>query len=169
MGEVVGAGLLAHVPTIVLPESTRRMMRSPSSTETSCSSPPVPCRIPSGRCANYVPTRLRRLSTSSLERLQKPTSSAWSGSPPGTTRGCWRPLPEYYRFKPEARFGHYLMMIGALGEGDCRAKSRQYGEYENSIGTGKCTCGSTVPRKAFRAPRVPTWTPIAEQPSMQGA
>jgi len=24
MGEVVGAGLLAHVPTIVLPESTRR-------------------------------------------------------------------------------------------------------------------------------------------------
>ena len=24
MGEVVGAGLLAHVPTIVLPEETRR-------------------------------------------------------------------------------------------------------------------------------------------------
>ena len=46
-------------------------------------------------------------------------------------------MPEFYRFKPEARFGHYLMMIGALGEGDCRAPSRQYGEYENSIGTGQ--------------------------------
>jgi hypothetical protein len=29
------------------------------------------------------------------------------------------------------------MMIGALGEGDCAAASRQYGEYENSIGTGQ--------------------------------
>jgi hypothetical protein len=46
-------------------------------------------------------------------------------------------MPDFYRFKPEARFGHYLMMIGALGEGDCRATSRQYGEYENSIGTGQ--------------------------------
>ena len=26
-------------------------------------------------------------------------------------------MPEFYRFRPEARFGHYLMMIGALGEG----------------------------------------------------
>jgi hypothetical protein len=76
-------------------------------------------------------------------------------------------LPEYYRFKPEARFGHYLMMIGALGEGDCRAKSRQYGEYENSI--GKCTCGSTGPRKAFRTHAEPPGPLIAEQPSMQGA
>ena len=46
-------------------------------------------------------------------------------------------MPEFYRFKPEARFGHYLMMIGALGEGDCTATSRQYGEYENSVGTGQ--------------------------------
>jgi 3,4-dihydroxyphenylacetate 2,3-dioxygenase len=46
-------------------------------------------------------------------------------------------MPEYLRFKPEARFGHYLMMIGALGEGDCAAKSRQYGDYENSVGTGQ--------------------------------
>ncbi len=46
-------------------------------------------------------------------------------------------MPEYYRFKPEARFGHYLMMMGALGEGDCTATSRQYGEYENSIGTAQ--------------------------------
>jgi aromatic ring-opening dioxygenase catalytic subunit (LigB family) len=46
-------------------------------------------------------------------------------------------MPEFYRYRPEARFGHYLMMIGALGEGDCTAGSRQYGEYENSVGTGQ--------------------------------
>ena len=46
-------------------------------------------------------------------------------------------MPEFYRYRPEARFGHYLMMIGALGEGDCTATGRQYGEYENSIGTGQ--------------------------------
>ena len=46
-------------------------------------------------------------------------------------------MPEFYRFKPEARFGHYLMMAGALGEGDNTAPARQYGEYENSVGTGQ--------------------------------
>lgn len=46
-------------------------------------------------------------------------------------------MPEFYRHKPEARFGHYLMMLGALGEGDCTARGRRYGEYENSVGTGQ--------------------------------
>jgi 3,4-dihydroxyphenylacetate 2,3-dioxygenase len=46
-------------------------------------------------------------------------------------------MPEFYRFKPEARFGHYLMMIGALGESDCTAPGRVYGQYENSVGTGQ--------------------------------
>ncbi len=46
-------------------------------------------------------------------------------------------MPEFLRYKPEARFGHYLMMIGALGEESCVARGRQYGEYENSVGTGQ--------------------------------
>ena len=46
-------------------------------------------------------------------------------------------MPEFLRYKPEARFGHYLMMIGALGEADCTAPGRQYGEYENAVGTGQ--------------------------------
>jgi 3,4-dihydroxyphenylacetate 2,3-dioxygenase len=66
-------------------------------------------------------------------------------------------MPEYYRFKPEARFGHYLMMIGALGEGDCRAKSRQYGKYENTIGTGRCTCGLTDLTRAFPGRGIRIW------------
>ncbi len=46
-------------------------------------------------------------------------------------------MDEFYHFKPEARFGHYLMMIGALGESAVVAPGRLYGEYENSVGTGQ--------------------------------
>ncbi len=62
-------------------------------------------------------------------------------------------MPEFYRFKPEARFGHYLMMIGALGEGDCRATSRQYGEYENSVGTAQVHLWFDRPEGGFPRPR----------------
>lgn len=62
-------------------------------------------------------------------------------------------MPEFYRFRPEARFGHYLMMIGALGEGDCTAPSRMYGEYENSIGTGQVHLWFDRPAAGFPAPR----------------
>jgi 3,4-dihydroxyphenylacetate 2,3-dioxygenase len=79
-------------------------------------------------------------------------------------------MPEYYRFKPEARFGHYLMMIGALGEGDCRAKSRQCGKYENSIGTGQVHLWFDRPEEGFPRPRHTHLEPLtAEQPSMQNA
>jgi 3,4-dihydroxyphenylacetate 2,3-dioxygenase len=62
-------------------------------------------------------------------------------------------MPEFYKYKPEARFGHYLMMIGALGEGDCSATSRQYGEYENSIGTGQVHLWFDRPEGGFARPR----------------
>jgi 3,4-dihydroxyphenylacetate 2,3-dioxygenase len=62
-------------------------------------------------------------------------------------------MPEFYRFKPEARFGHYLMMIGALGEGDCTARGRRYGEYENSVGTGQVHYWFDRPDGGFPRPR----------------
>src|SRR6516225_4590481 len=62
-------------------------------------------------------------------------------------------MPEFYRFKPEARFGHCLMMIGALGEGDCTATSRQYGQYENSVGTGQVHLWFDRPAGGFPRPR----------------
>ena len=62
-------------------------------------------------------------------------------------------MPEFYRYRPEARFGHYLMMIGALGEGDCTATSRQYGEYENSIGTAQVHLWFDRPEEGFPRPR----------------
>ena len=46
-------------------------------------------------------------------------------------------MDEFCRYRPEAKFGHYLMMAGALGEGAAPPPARQYGEYENSIGTGQ--------------------------------
>ncbi len=45
-------------------------------------------------------------------------------------------MPEFLKFKPEARFSPYLMMIGAMGESNVIASGRQYGDYENAIGTG---------------------------------
>lgn len=79
-------------------------------------------------------------------------------------------MPEFYRFKPEARFGHYLMMIGALGEGDCTAKSRQYGEYENSVGTAQVHLWFERPAGGFPRPRQTHLEPLTqEQPSMHSA
>lgn len=45
-------------------------------------------------------------------------------------------MPEFLKYKPEARFAHYLTAIGAVGEGECTAPGRLYSEYENAIGTG---------------------------------
>ena len=46
-------------------------------------------------------------------------------------------MPEFLKVKPEARFAHYLMMAGAMGEGALTAPGVLYSEYENSIGTGQ--------------------------------
>jgi 3,4-dihydroxyphenylacetate 2,3-dioxygenase len=45
--------------------------------------------------------------------------------------------PDFLAYKPEARFGHYLMMASALGGVDCVAPGRRFSQYENSIGTGQ--------------------------------
>lgn len=62
-------------------------------------------------------------------------------------------MPDFMRFRPEAKFMHYLMMIGALGEEACTATSRQYGEYENSIGTGQVHLWFDRPEDGFPAPK----------------
>jgi 3,4-dihydroxyphenylacetate 2,3-dioxygenase len=66
-------------------------------------------------------------------------------------------MPEFYRYRPEARFGHYLMMMGALGEGDCTALGRRFGEYENSIGTGQVHVWFDRPEGGFPRPHL---TPV---------
>lgn len=62
-------------------------------------------------------------------------------------------MPAFLRFRPESMFCHYLMMVGAIGEGDCTATARQYGDYENSIGTGQVHLWFDRPAGGFPAPR----------------
>jgi aromatic ring-opening dioxygenase catalytic subunit (LigB family) len=45
-------------------------------------------------------------------------------------------LGDFFTVKPEGRFGHYQMMVAALGGARCVAKGRLFSEYENAIGTG---------------------------------
>ena len=44
---------------------------------------------------------------------------------------------EYRGHSPEGFFGHYLMMVGALGGRDCRAPGVRYSAYESAAGTGQ--------------------------------
>lgn len=46
-------------------------------------------------------------------------------------------MPEFLRYRPEARFGHYLIMASALGGARCMAPAELYSEYENAVGTGQ--------------------------------
>ncbi|MGA1440884.1 MAG: catechol 1,2-dioxygenase [Ilumatobacteraceae bacterium] len=46
-------------------------------------------------------------------------------------------MDEFLRFTPEGRFGHYLMMIAAIGGRECKARGRLFGEYESAVGTGQ--------------------------------
>jgi 3,4-dihydroxyphenylacetate 2,3-dioxygenase len=60
-------------------------------------------------------------------------------------------MPEFLRFKPEANFGHYLMMAAAMGEGEWTAPGRLYSEYENSIGTGQVHVWFDRPKNGWSA------------------
>jgi 3,4-dihydroxyphenylacetate 2,3-dioxygenase len=62
-------------------------------------------------------------------------------------------MPEFARFKPEAKFCHYLQMIGAMGEHAVTAPGRQYGEYENAIGTGQAHVWFDRPAQGWHAPK----------------
>lgn len=46
-------------------------------------------------------------------------------------------MDEFLRFTPEGRFGHYLMMVAAIGGRSCTARGRLFGEYESAVGTGQ--------------------------------
>jgi aromatic ring-opening dioxygenase catalytic subunit (LigB family) len=61
-------------------------------------------------------------------------------------------MPEFLRYRPEAMFAHYLMLAGVVGEGDCTARARQYGDYENSIGTGQVHLWFDRPDGGFPRP-----------------
>jgi 3,4-dihydroxyphenylacetate 2,3-dioxygenase len=85
---------------------------------------------------------LRKHESASLDSIRTPQARdadleriAWFEA--GDHARVLATMPEFLRYRPEARFSHYLQMIGALGESAVTARGRRYGEYENSVGTGQ--------------------------------
>jgi 3,4-dihydroxyphenylacetate 2,3-dioxygenase len=62
-------------------------------------------------------------------------------------------MPDFLKYRPEARFGPYLMMIAALGEDAVIAPGRAYSEYENSVGTGQIHLWFDRPAAGWTRPR----------------
>jgi len=46
-------------------------------------------------------------------------------------------MDDYFKHSPEGGFGHYLMMLGAIGGRDCTAPGELFSDYENATGTGQ--------------------------------
>ena len=46
-------------------------------------------------------------------------------------------MDQFMEVRPEGHFGHYQMMVHALGGAKCTAPGTMYSKYENSIGTGQ--------------------------------
>jgi 3,4-dihydroxyphenylacetate 2,3-dioxygenase len=46
-------------------------------------------------------------------------------------------MDDYFDHAPEGRFGHYLMMLGAIGGRNCVASGEMFSDYENATGTGQ--------------------------------
>ena len=46
-------------------------------------------------------------------------------------------MDEYRAHAPEGFFGHYLMMIAALGGRACSVPGRRFSDYESTAGTGQ--------------------------------
>lgn len=46
-------------------------------------------------------------------------------------------MDEYYEHSPEGDFGHFLMMLGAIGGPACLARGEMFSDYENATGTGQ--------------------------------
>ena len=55
----------------------------------------------------------------------------------GDHRRIVESMDEYMEHNPEGGFGHYLMMLGAVGGPDCTAPGELFSDYENATGTGQ--------------------------------
>jgi len=96
-----------------------------------------------GLSHRFLPFReLRKRESSSIENVITPESAAADQHVlkllgEGDHAGVIDWLPEYRKFGPEGKFGHYLIMVGALGGARCQAPGELFSEYEASVGTGQ--------------------------------
>jgi 3,4-dihydroxyphenylacetate 2,3-dioxygenase len=96
-----------------------------------------------GLTHKFLPFReLRRRTSSSLENIHSPEARAADEHVlellrAGDHQAVIDWMPEYRKYGPEGKFGHYLIMVGALGGAACRARGEQFSDYEAAIGTGQ--------------------------------
>jgi 3,4-dihydroxyphenylacetate 2,3-dioxygenase len=96
-----------------------------------------------GMSHRFLPFReLRGRESSSLENIISPESAAADQRvirmlADGDHAGVLDWLPEYRKYGPEGKFGHYLILLGAIGGARCQAPGELYSEYEASVGTGQ--------------------------------
>jgi aromatic ring-opening dioxygenase catalytic subunit (LigB family) len=96
-----------------------------------------------GMSHTFLPFReLRKRETSDLSNLSSPLAGEYDQRvlgmlEAGDHRGVIEWMPEYEKVAPEGDFGHYLIMVGALGGADCAAPGTRLSDYEASVGTGQ--------------------------------
>jgi 3,4-dihydroxyphenylacetate 2,3-dioxygenase len=96
-----------------------------------------------GLTHKFLPFReLRRRTSSSLENIHSPEARAADEHVLELLRAGhhqavidW--MPEYRKYGPEGHFGHYLILVGALGGAACTARGEQFSDYEAAVGTGQ--------------------------------
>jgi 3,4-dihydroxyphenylacetate 2,3-dioxygenase len=110
-----------------------------------------------GLTHRFFPFReLRARESSNLENIFSPEARAADEHVlellrAGDHRAVIEEMPEYKKHGPEGKFGHYLMMVGALGGSDCSASGEQFSEYEASVGTGQVHVWFERPRAGWTA------------------
>ncbi len=60
-------------------------------------------------------------------------------------------MEDYRQYAPEGDFGHFLMMLGAIGGGSCTAKGELFSAYENATGTGQVHVWFSQPENGWTA------------------
>jgi 3,4-dihydroxyphenylacetate 2,3-dioxygenase len=96
-----------------------------------------------GMTHRFFPFReLRQRESSAIENIFSPEAAEADAHvirmlESGDHQGVIDWMPEYKRFGPEGKFGHYLIMVGALGGARCQAPGERFSEYEASVGTGQ--------------------------------
>ena len=96
-----------------------------------------------GLSHRFWPLReIRNHETAALENIITPEAAAADQTliarlEAGDHAAVLADYPELRRFSPEGMFAHYLMMVGALGAGDCTARGVRYSDYESAAGTGQ--------------------------------
>src|SRR2546422_3947581 len=96
-----------------------------------------------GLSHRFLPFKeLRTHESSSLDNIITPEARAADEHvltllAEGDHKGVIDWMPEYKKVGPEGKFGHYLIMVGALGAGRCHAPGERFSDYEASVGTGQ--------------------------------